>query len=73
MFTVSVVAVAAVTVPAALLLKTSVLLPAVVLKPKPLIVNVVALAASATVRVVTTGITVATLTAEPLLTLLVLT
>ena len=64
------VAVAAVTVPAALLLKTIVLLPAVVLKPNPLIVSVVALAAKATVRLVTTGITVATFTAAALLTLL---
>ncbi len=73
MLTVNVVAVALVTVPAALLLKTMVLLPAVVLKPKPLMVIVVALAAKATVRVVTTGMTVATLTAAPLLTLFVVT
>lgn len=73
MLTVNAVAVALVTVPAALLLKTIVLLPAVVLKPKPLIVMVVALAAKAKVRLVTTGITVATLTADPLLTLLVAT
>lgn len=71
--TVSVVAVAAVTVPTALLFRTTVLLPGVVLNPKPWIVIVAALAANATVRVVTTGVTVATLTAEPLLTELVVT
>lgn len=69
--TVRVVAVALVTVPTALLLSATVLLPGVVLKPKPCIVTVAALAAIATVRFVTTGVTVATLTAEPLLTELV--
>lgn len=73
MLTVNAVAVALVTVPAALLLKAIVLLAAVVLKPKPLIVMVVALAAKASVRLVTTGMTVATLTAAPLLTVLVVT
>ncbi len=73
MLTVNTVAVALVTVPTALLLKAIVLLPAVVLKPKPLIVMVVALAARAMVRLVTTGITVATFTDEPLLILFVVT
>lgn len=54
------VALAAVTVPAALLLKTTVLLPAVESNPKPLMVTVVALAAKLAVRLVMTGITVAT-------------
>ena len=67
------VAVAAVTVPTAPLLKTTVLLPAVVSKPKPSMVSVVALAARLAVLLVTTGVTVATWTAAPLLTLLVVT
>lgn len=67
------VAVALVTVPTAFLLKAIVFEAAVVLKPKPLIVIVAALADNTTVRDVTTGITVATLTAVPLLTLLVVT
>ena len=66
--TVSEVAVAEVTVPTAPSLKTTVLLPAVVSKPKPLIVSVVALAARLAVLLVTTGMTVATWTAAPLLT-----
>ena len=44
--TVNAVAVAAVTVPIAPLLNTTVLLPAVVSKPSPLIVNVVAFASN---------------------------
>ena len=70
--TVSDVAVAAVTVPAPSL-KTTVLLSAVVSKPKPLIVTVVALTAKLVIALVTTGVMVATLTAEPLLTPLVVT
>ena len=70
--TVSEVAVAAVTVPVAPLLKATVLLPAVVLKPKPLIVICVALGDSTAVLLVTTGATVATCTA-PLLWLSVVT
>ena len=53
--TVSEVAVAAVTVPTAPSLKSIVLLPGVVLKPKPLMVIVVALAARLEVLLVTTG------------------
>ncbi len=64
--TVSDVAVAAVTVPTALSLKTTVLLAAVVSKPNPLIVSVVALASKSLVLLVTTGTTVATCTAVPL-------
>ena len=64
--TVSEVALAPVTVPAAPLLKTTVLLPGVVLKPKPLIVTVPALAAMLELLEVTTGTTVPTWTAEPL-------
>jgi hypothetical protein len=71
--TVSAVAVAAVTVPTAPLLNTTVLLPGVVLKPEPLIVIVLALAAKLVVATVTTGFKEATCTAEPLLTLLVVT
>lgn len=71
--TVSAVAVAEVTVPTAPLLNTTVLLPADVLKPKPLIVIVVAVRARLVVLLVTTGITVAICTAEPLLTLLLVT
>lgn len=71
--TVSDVAVAAVTVPTAPLLKTTRLSPAVVLKPKPAIVTVSALAARFDVLLVTTGTTVATCTAELLLTLLLVT
>ncbi len=61
MVTVNVVAVAAVTVPAAPLLKVSTLLPGVVAsKPKPLMVIAVASAANAAVLNVTTGVIVAT-------------
>ena len=58
--TVSDVAVAAVTVPAAPLLKTTVLLPGVVSKPKPSIVTVVSSAARPPDELVTTGTDVAT-------------
>ena len=71
--TVSVVAVAVVTVPLAPLLKTTVLFPAVVLKPKPLIVMVAASAARFAELLETTGVTVATCTAVPLLIVLVVT
>lgn len=64
--TVNDVAVAAVTVPTAPSLKTTVLLPAVVSNPEPLIVRVVALAKRSLVLLVTTGTTVATCTAAPL-------
>jgi len=57
--TVKLVAVAAVTVPTAPLLKTTVLLAAVGLNPKPLITIPLALIAKAVVRLVTTGTTVA--------------
>lgn len=53
--TVKEVAVAAVTVPTALLLNTTVLLPAVVLNPKPVIVTVVPLIAKLVVVFETTG------------------
>lgn len=71
--TVKVVAVAAVTVPTAPLLKVTVLLPGVVLKPKPLMVMVAAFKARFAVEDVTCGPTVATCTAEPELTLLLVT
>lgn len=58
--TVSVVAVAALTVPTAPLLKVTVLFPAVVSNPKPLMVSVAALAAKLVVALVITGITEAT-------------
>ncbi len=58
--TVSEVAVAAVTVPAAPLLNTTLLLAAVALNPNPLMVTVLALAARFDVLVVTTGTTFAT-------------
>lgn len=58
--TVSRFAVAVETVPTAPLLKTTVLFPAVISKPKPLMVAVVAFAATLDVLLVTTGITVAT-------------
>jgi len=64
--TVSEVAVAAVTVPAAPLSKATVLLLAVVSNPRPLIVIVVASAVRLSVLLVTAGVTVATCTAEPL-------
>lgn len=58
--TVRAVAVAAVTVPTAPLLKTTVLLPGVVLKPKPLIVMVAAVNNRLAVDDVTVGPTAAT-------------
>lgn len=61
------------TVPTAPLLNVTVLLPGVVLKPKPLIVTVVALIARFAVEDVTVGPTVATCTAEPEVTLLLVT
>src|SRR5580704_5128525 len=66
--TVSEVAVAAVTVPTAPSLKTTVLWAAVVSKAMPLIVTVAAFAARLVVLNVTTGETEATWTAVPLLT-----
>ncbi len=71
--TVSEVAVAAVTVPTAPLLKTTVLLAAVVLKPVPVIVTVLELDARLVLTWVTVGLIVDTCTAEPLLTELVVT
>ncbi len=61
------------TVPMAPLLKTTVLLAAVLLKPVPAIVIVVALIARLAVLLVTTGLTEATCTAVPLLKELVVT
>ena len=58
--TVSRFAVAVDTVPTAPLLKTTVLFPAIVSKPKPLMVAVVAFAAKLDVLLVTTGVTVVT-------------
>ena len=58
--TVKVVAVEAVTVPIAPLLKTTVLLPTVVLNPNPRIVIVVAVEVMAAVLIVTVGIREAT-------------
>src|SRR5262249_28756505 len=71
--TVSEVAVAAVTGPTAPSFKTTVLFAAGVSKPKPEIVTVPALAATLVVLLVTTGVTVATCTADPLPTLFVCT
>ena len=71
--TVNDVAVAALTVPAAPLLKTTVLLPAVGLNPKPAIVTVEPLIAKLVEALVTTGATVATCTAAPLAALFVVT
>ena len=71
--TVSAVAVAAVTEPTAPLLKVTLLSSGVVLKPKPLMISVAALAAMLVVLLVTTGLTVATLIGAPLLALLVVT
>src|SRR5580658_1720322 len=71
--TVSEVAVAAVTVPTAPSLKMTVLLAAVVEKPKPVMVTVVAVGDRLAVLLVTTGATKATWTAVPLLTLSVVT
>ena len=64
--TVSEVVVAAVTVPTAPLLKTTVLLAAAVSKPNPLRDSVVASASRLEVLLVTTGTTVETCTAAPL-------
>lgn len=64
--TVSVVAVAAVTVPTAPLLKTTLVFAALVSKPNPLIVMVSALASKSLLLLVTTGTIVATCTAAPL-------
>jgi hypothetical protein len=64
--TVRVVAVAAVTVPMAPLLKTTVFSAATVLKPAPVIVTVDALAANEVVVAVTAGATVAIWVAAPL-------
>ena len=64
--TVNWVAVAAVTFPTAPLLNTTVLLPAVVLKPKPRMVSVVVEPVIAAVLDVTDGITFATCVALPL-------
>lgn len=72
--TVRAVAVADETVPTAPLLNVTKLLVAVVSKPEPLIVTVDAFALSATAELeITTGVTVATWIADPLLTLLVVT
>lgn len=71
--TVKDVAVAAVTVPTAPLFRTTVLLAGVGSNPKPAIVNVAALARTLLLAAVTTGVTVATCTAVPLLTLFVVT
>jgi hypothetical protein len=71
--TVSEVAEAAVTVPTAPLLKTTVLLAAVVSKPNPLMDSVVSSASRLEVLVDTTGTTVETWTAAPLLRLFVVT
>lgn len=71
--TVSWVAVAALTLPTAKPLKSTVLSPGVVLKPKPSIVMLEALAARSAVLLVITGTTVATCTGETLATLFVVT
>ena len=71
--TVSEVVVAAVTVPTAPVLKITVLLAAAVSNPNPLIVRVVASATRLEVLLVTTGTTVETCTAVPLLRPLVVT
>lgn len=71
--TVRAVVVAAVTVPIAPLSRVTKLLAGVASKPKPLITNVAALTAMFAAFAVTTGITVATSTAAPLLILFVVT
>ena len=73
MLTVNDVLLAAVTTAAAPLLNVTELLAAVGSKPKPLMVRVVAFAASDGVLAVTIGLTLATCTAEPLFTPLVVT
>ena len=65
--TVSEVVVAAVTIPTAPLLKATVLLAAVVSKPTPLMESVVSSASRLEALLVTTGTTVETCTAAPLL------
>lgn len=71
--TVRAVVVAAVTVPTAPLSRATELLAGVGSKPRPFMTNVAALTAMFAVLVVTTGITVATSTAAPLLMLFVVT
>ena len=71
--TVKDVAVAAVTVPTAPLLKTTVSLVNVVSNPKPAMMTELALAARDAVLLVTTGATVATCTADPLTAVFVVT
>ena len=71
--TVKDVAVAAVTVPMAPLLKSTTLFAGVGSKPKPVIVTVLPLEERFVVVLVTTGVTVATCVVAPLLTLLVVT
>ncbi len=71
--TVNSVAVAAVTVPTAPSLNTTVLLAAVVSKPTPLMVMVDASANRSALLLVTTGTTVATCTADPLVNVLLVT
>lgn len=71
--TVSDCVVAAVTVPTASLLNTTVLFAAVVENPDPVMVIVVASAARLAVLLVTLGITVATCTAAPLFSVVVVT
>lgn len=71
--TVSEVAVAAVTIPAAPLSKTTMLLPEIVSKPNPWMISTVAVAARSAMLLVTTGAITATWTAAPLLKLFVVT
>lgn len=71
--TVSAVVVAAVTVPTAPLLNVTELSSTLVLKPKPLIIMLVALTFKLAVLLVIKGLTVATCTASPLLTPFVVT
>ena len=71
--TVNEVAVAAVTVPTAPLLRTTVLFDGVGSKPNPVIVRVAAFASRLPLAAVTTGVTIATSTAAPLLILFVVT
>ena len=65
-FTTSIVKVAEVTVPVAPLFRVTTLFAAVESKPNPLIINVVSSAARLTVLLVTTPMTLATWSAEPL-------
>ena len=71
--TVSEVAVAAVTIPAAPLSKTTMLLPEIVSKPNPWMISTVAVAARSAMLLFTTGAITATWTAAPLLKLFVVT